>query len=79
MVIYQWGRFGIIPLKGIVGDFPIMPKRVADFIETGAVIILHNEEVKMTLSYLDGKSGVSGGVSKSPLFVTLDSRVAERP
>ena len=32
-----------------------------------------------TNSYLEGKSGVSGGVSKSPLFVTFDSRVAERP
>ena len=30
-------------------------------------------------SYLEGKSGVSGGVSKSPLLVTLDSSVAERP
>ena len=76
---------GQIPLKGIVGDFPVFPmiskvvKEVAAFIETGAVIILHNQEVKMTHSYLDGKSGVSGGVSKSPLFVTLDSRVADRP
>ena len=35
-------------------------------------VILHKR------SYLEGKSGVSGGVSKSPLFVRFDSSVADR-
>ena len=41
-------------------------------------IIWINPVIFHKRSYLEGKSGVSGGVSKSPLFVRFDSSVADR-
>ena len=42
------------------------------------IIIRINPVMFHKRSYLEGKSGVSGGVSKSPLFVRFDSSVADR-